>query len=133
MKGGLTKRQIKKIWTMAYRYKIDPEHLRLAVKSVTGHESIRSLSKRKASRFIEEITAKGGVEAFSQGAFLFDRGTRAQLLLIRELGTQSGWNEKQVTGLARRMYGVSSVEHLTVKQASGVIEALKAITLRKAG
>jgi hypothetical protein len=43
-----------------------------------------------------------------------------------------GWSFERVAGLARRMYGVPHVLDLTIRQASGLIQALKVIAAREA-
>jgi hypothetical protein len=51
-------------------------------------------------------------------------------LLVR-LADEMGWGPERLPALARRMYGAGAIRDLTVRQASGLIEALKAIAKRR--
>ncbi|HXZ24621.1 MAG TPA: phage protein GemA/Gp16 family protein, partial [Nitrospiria bacterium] len=102
--------------------------------AVSGQTSLRRLTRGQASRLIEGL--QGTVpDAESFRAGLVNREGRlsaAQQRLIDRLAGELGWRARQVTGLARRMYGRVASKSLTRSQASGLIEALKAMEQRRA-
>jgi hypothetical protein len=57
--------------------------------------------------------------------------TRAQQALLARLAAVLEWPPERLPALARRMYGAGALRELTVKQASGLIEALKAMAKRQ--
>ena len=61
-----------------------------------------------------------------------DRISSGQTWKLNQLATELGWSERQVVGLAQRMYGRVRRESLTRRQAAGLIEALKAVCVRAA-
>lgn len=135
--GLITPRQIRAIWALANRIGWDEETLRKKMESHSGKRSIRSLSRQEARNLIEELFLKvsGPViqhEFTRQKDISRGIATPAQLALIRELGERIEWNEWRILRLAYRMYHVSQLVELEVRQASGLIEALKAIASRHA-
>ena len=104
------------------------------VESSTGKKSIRSLSKQEAREIIEDLLLKGGgADLISQEAIgEKGRGTRAQMVFIGALSRHMGWDQRRLQRLAQRMYGVRQLADLRVRQASGLIEALKAMKMRLA-
>jgi len=108
--------------------------LREWVEAVSGQAALRRMTSGQASELIEGL--QGGLS--DAGAFRAslvdhaDRMTGAQQRLIDRLAGGLGWSVRQVTGLARHMYGRWPSESLTRLQASGLIEALKAIARRRA-
>jgi hypothetical protein len=128
----ISKKQIKAIWALAHREGLEEEELRKLVESFTGKKSIRSLSQQEAGEIIEDLLLKGVKAgwAFQRAMDKEKRGTRAQIAFIGGLSRQIGWDQSQALGLARRMYGVQELTNLKVNEASGLIEALKAIRRR---
>jgi hypothetical protein len=57
--------------------------------------------------------------------------TRAQQALLARLADELEWPPERLPALVRRMYGTHALRELTVKQASGLIEALKAMLGRR--
>lgn len=131
-KKGITKQQIRMIWALCHRLGMDEQTLHGLAQTVTGVSSIRQLSRPQAARLIEMLLTKAGfkTQTFPRRPGL---NTPHQLAYIEGLTTQLGWRERQTRGLARRMYRVRRLKDLGVRQASGLIEALKAIRLRKTG
>jgi len=127
-------RQIQMIWALSHRRGMAEPALREWVEAVSGQTSLRRLTRGQASRLIEGL--QGTVpDAASFRAGLVNREGRvsaAQQRLIDRLAGELGWGARQVTGLARRMYGRVPSESLTQSQASGLIEALKAMEQRRA-
>lgn len=120
----VTPKQIKALWAKAGRARIPERELRGWAYSRTGKRSIRALSKREASRLIGELH---DVEAGQVGLLSSDRMTAAQAGWIGALGGMIGWDERQLVGLARKMYHGKGMRALSRREASGLIEALKAI------
>jgi hypothetical protein len=52
------------------------------------------------------------------------------MILMEGLSRQMGWDLQRLLRLARKMYGAGNLVDLKVRQASGLIEALKAIKRR---
>ena len=130
----ISKQQIKAIWALAHRAGLEEEELRELVESFTGEKSIRSLSQEEAGEIIEDLLLKGGETdwAFREAIGAKERGTQAQMAFIGGLSRQMGWDQSRTLRLARRMYGVQELMNLKTRQASGLIEALKAIRRRRA-
>ena len=132
--GLISTKQIKAIWALSHRAQLQEENLRILVESSTGKKSIRSLSKQEAREIIEDLLFKaGGQELISQEATGKEgRVTRAQVVFIGVLSSQIRWDQWRVLRLAQRMYGVRQLKDLKVREASGLIEALKAMKRRVA-
>ncbi len=128
----ITKKQLKTIWALAHRAGLKEEELHILMKSVFGKSSVRSLTKHEAGRVVEHLLHKGE-EKYTISKRMMDRKegtTTAQVAFIERLTVQMGWSQNYLRGLARRMYGVRQLKDLNVRQASGLIEALKAIKFR---
>jgi hypothetical protein len=127
-------RQIRMIWALSHQRGMAGPALRDWVETVKGQPSLRRLTRRRASRLIEGL--QGTVpNAASFSADLIIRGNRmtaAQGRLVDRLAGELEWRARQVTGLARHLYGLVPGESLTHSQASGLIEALKAMERRRA-
>ena len=55
-----------------------------------------------------------------------------QMVFMGALSNQIGWDQWRVLRLAQRMYGIRQLKDLKVREASGLIEALKAMKRRRA-
>lgn len=127
-----TVRQLRMIWALSHQRGFDEPTLRQWITAASGQPSLRRLTVGEASQLIDGLQHPAwDLEAFqsllTQRA---DRMTAVQERFIARLAAVIGWSEPQVTGLARRMYHRSRRESLTRAQASGLIEALKAIHRR---
>jgi len=128
------RQHIKMIWALSHERGLTAAALREWIEAVSGQTSLRSLTSGQASQLIEGLqdTSKD-VSAFrSNVAKRADRMTVAQQWLIKLLAGELGWSAHQVRGLVQHMYGRSPGETLTRFQASGLIEALKAMGRRTA-
>jgi Bacteriophage Mu, GemA protein len=127
----ISKQQIRAIWALCHRLGLDEQSLHGLAQAITGVSSIRQLSSSQATRLIDLLLAKTG---FKTRDFPRRPGfnTPHQLAYIQGLAAQLGWDEPHTLGLARRMYHVRRLRDLGIRQASGLIEALKAIQERKA-
>jgi len=130
--GLISMRQLKAIWALAHRAGFKKEDLYALVESLSGKKSIRFLNTQEARRVIEDLLlkAEGGDLRSLEAAGQEGTMTRAQMALIGILSRQIGWNSWRLLRLARRMYGVGNLVDLKVRQASGLIEALKVIRRR---
>jgi|GEM_PF-1843179 len=126
---GISTRQLRAIWALARCAHLNEGELHAKVSALSGKGSIRALTRRQAGRIIERLQREVGSASTAER-----RGetTRFQVSLIEILGKAMGWETDRVLGLAHKMYGVDRLEGLTVIQASGLIEALKAIRGRRA-
>jgi hypothetical protein len=128
----ITKKQLRAIWALAHRTGLNEEDLHVRTELFFGKNSIRSLTKQEASRVVEYLLQKGEVMEKIPERIVDIEGiiTRAQIMLIEKLTDQMGWSVRHLNGLAQKMYGARELGGLNVRQASGLIEALKAIKLR---
>jgi AraC-like DNA-binding protein len=136
MKGTTrqTRQQIKMIWALSHQRGLTAAALREWIEAVSGQASLRGLTSGQASQLIDGLLDQSkDVDAFrSNLARRVNHMTVAQQWLIKLLAGELGLSAHQVTGLVQHMYGRSPSEPLTRVQASGVIEALKAIRRRTA-
>jgi hypothetical protein len=123
--SGITSRQLKALWALSHRAGLDDRELHELVAARTGHASVRELLQSEAGALIEELAAK--VEGKPVAAPRPGAATRAQQAMLDRLAGEMGWSLARLPALARRMYGAQTIRDLTVKQASGLIEALKAM------
>jgi len=120
----ITPRQIKALWGGAARVHVPEGVLRDWVTTRTAKRSIRALTKVEASRLIGELL---DVEAGLAEGLSTNRMTAAQVAWIRVHAEMMGWDERRVFGLSGKMYHGKGIRVLSRKEASGLIEALKAI------
>jgi hypothetical protein len=131
-KGLISIRQLKAIWALAHRAGFTEEDLHSLVESFSGKKSIRSLNRQEARQVIEDLLFKvegsdlPSLEATGEEGKI----TRAQMILMEGLSRPMGWDLQRLLRLARKMYGAGNLVDLKVRQASGLIEALKAIKRR---
>jgi len=126
---GISSRQLKAIWALSHRVGLDDAELHALVAARTGRVSLRELRRTEAAAVIDELLAKGSgrTPTPQKGGFV----TRAQQTLLARLAAELEWPPERLPALARRMYGTRVIGDLTVKQASGLIEALKSIIQRR--
>jgi AraC-like DNA-binding protein len=129
-----TRQQIKMIWALSHQRGLTAAALREWIEAVNGQTSLRRLTSGQASQLIDGLLDRSkDVGAFrSNLATRINHMTVAQQWLIKLLAGELGLSAPQVTGLVQHMYGRSPSESLTRVQASGVIEALKAMRRRTA-
>jgi hypothetical protein len=127
-----TTQQFRMIWLLSHQRGVAELALRKWIEAVSGQTSLRRLTTSQASQLIEGLqdTSKDVTAFCASLAERTDRMTAAQQQLIGQLAGTLGWSTHQVRGLAQHMYGRSPGESLTRFQASGLIEALKAMKRR---
>lgn len=121
------------IWALSHQRGLTATALRKWIEAVSGQTSLRRLTPGQASQLIEGLqdTSKDVGVFRSNLAKRANRMTVAQQWLIKLLAGELGWSARQVGVLVQYMYGRPG-KALTRVQASGVIEALKAIERRTA-
>ena len=129
----ITKQQLKAIWAIAHQLGFDEKELHACVEVLTGRRSIRHLTRSQAARVIDRLLQRGGVgnRIPSAGPGLKETATKAQWSMIDRLLQQAGWDSSRLLRLARRMYGIRTLDELGIREASGLIEAFKAIEKRR--
>jgi hypothetical protein len=123
------RQHIKLIWALSHQRGLTAAALREWIEAVSGQTSLRRLTFRQALRLIDGLqdTSKDAGAFRSNLAARAGHMTVAQQWLITLLAGELGWRAHQVGGLVQHLYGRSPVESLTRVQASGLIEALKAM------
>lgn len=101
----------------------------------TGKESLRKLSQGElnmVARVLQNL--KDSTRRPGQGKRTDEGGDPRTVELRRKiyhLMKELAWNEKQVNGLARRMFQIDRIEWLTPAQCGKLVEAMKAILARE--
>jgi hypothetical protein len=124
----ITSRQLKALWALAHRAGMDDREVHELVASRTGRASVRELTRAEAGGLIDELSAK--LEGRSLRPQRPGGITRSQEARLARIANEMEWAPERVAGLARRMYGVQHVLDLTIRQASGLIQALQVIAAR---
>ena len=88
---------------------------------VCGVRSAKELDDRKFLRLMRAFAASPAYRVNSQGL------TFRQLLYIRSLKAQTGWDDAHFTNFLKKYYHVDTIEMLSKPEASKVINALKNI------
>jgi hypothetical protein len=120
---------LKAIWALSHRVGLDDGELHALVAARTGRVSLRELQRAEAATVIDELLAK--VSGRAPAPQRVGAVTRPQQALLARLADELEWPPERLPALARRMYGASAIRELTVKQASGLIEALKSMIHRR--
>jgi len=132
----ITEKQLKMIWTLARQLGMDSELLHTMVFDVTGKDSLKKLTVPEAVGVIDGLVDDGArirrkrKKRVKVGPNVIELLTGEQIRLIEYLVDQLGWdNPKQLTGFNRRV--IKKERICTIKEASKIIEGLKAILGRK--
>lgn len=140
--GKINQAQIKKLWATAaelWPREDIKEMLYGLVQRLTGSSSISSLTMDQGKRVIDELEKFLGRGDKSRkfprrraaAAPGGPRGaTEQQLWKVRDLAEKLGWDEKRLTGFAKKYYRVDKVEWLTYAMAQACTEGLKAMLAR---
>jgi hypothetical protein len=129
----ITKPQLRTIWMLSHRRNMNESMLRRWVTAVSGQTSLRRLTVAEAAQLIDVLwNPLATMEVLGrEAAQHHDLVSHSQQWMINRLAAKLGWNRHQVMGLAQRMYGRLRRESLNQEEASGLIEALKAIRDRQ--
>lgn len=133
-RGTNSSKQLRAIWGLASRLGITSTELHMRVESIAGKKSIQLLSSEEAQKIIGDLLSRADPYPLGMKEEAEERVgvTTAQTAFIIDLTRQIGWKLNRVEGLAKKMFGIPQISDLTVRQASGLIEALKAIRNRRA-
>ncbi len=118
-----TASQIRKIHALANEVGIDNDTLHSHIYNITKKKSIKELNITDAINVIDSLqTSEKGRMTWKQRRFIFF--LFFQLKWVDEKGMP---DEKIITGFVKKQANVISIDWLTQKQASVVIDAMKAI------
>lgn len=130
--ANITKMQISKIWTTAKELGWDKDLLYCAVNRISGGDSISELTKHQAIQLIEYLLSQ-----LSQRKATKDTrpgmATEKQIRLINKLASDLGWDDdpRRLQGFIKKYSKIDSPKWMTVKMASNIIQALKAMVARQ--
>ncbi len=129
----ISRRQLKAIWALSHRLELDEPDLRSMIRQLTGKESMRTLTRLEAREVLDlllertrSVDSAGKEDDRHRGG-----ATGAQMALLLSLAEEIHWDADRTLRLARNMYHVARLDDLKIRQASGLIEALKAIKNRR--
>lgn len=111
----ITNGQLSKIYVLAKENGLDNEILHDLVKAMFNKTSLKNLSFVQAGKVIERLDGKNSQENY-----------------IKSLERQIGWakNPERLKGFIKSMFKKDSVNKLTKKEKSTLIEALKSMKSR---
>ena len=117
----LDRRKIALIHIVKKELKIGDEEYRCILKRIAGVESSRDLDENKFRKLMYFFVRSDyyRVNAFGM--------TLKQKLFIKALARQLGWDPDHLTNFIRKYYRREGLDFLTRKEASNLIESLKAI------
>ena len=113
------------------REDVEGDILRPLVRRLTGQESTTRLTMRQAAAVIADLEARVARVRKSGDAIQDGEVTRAQSDLIADLWCQLGWGLRQQRAFCVRQFGAQVVYPRNSADAAGLIEALKAMILRR--
>ncbi len=130
MVSKATPAQLRKIYVLARENGMDSDLLHLHVSRIAGKNSLSRISITEAVKVIDSLSGKKkGRE---------ERITARQEWKIKDLAKAMGWknekgeaDEKRLDGFLRERTGVEHYKWLTKNEASGIIEAFKAMLERQ--
>ena len=118
-----TPAQLRKIHVLASEKDIDNDTLHTYVFNITGKKSLKELSITDAVKIIDSIQGnEDGRITWKQKRFIFSLARQ-----LRWLDEDGNTDMKAVRSFIRRQTDIGTEQWLTQKQASEVIEAMKAI------
>ena len=136
---SITKRQLKLIWVLGRDLGMNGDRLHEFALAVTGRDSIKILSLEEAKEIIEALVRAGAkikkkkTSPRDLADNVVEIVTADQMNHIRYLEKQLGWqaNPDRLNGFLKRTIKKDRIR--TKRDASKVIEGLKAILNRKTG
>lgn len=128
--ANITKMQISKIWATAKELGWDKDLLYCAVSRISGGNSISELTKHQAIQLIEYLLSQKKVVVRETRPGM---ATEKQIRLINKLAGELGWDDdpKRLQGFIKKYSKVDNPKWMTVKMASNIIQALKAMIARQ--
>lgn len=128
------KNQLRAIWAQTHQMGLNEKSLRQFVESETGKKSLRSLTPVEAQKILFHLRQKrlNKIRKEEKGSEGLNYISEFQISFIHGLTREVDWDRSRIQRLTQRMYGLKELEKMNKKQASGLIEALKAIKNRRA-
>lgn len=125
--AGITKKQIAKVWATAKEISLEDDLLYCAVLRISGNTSMSELTKVQGAELIDYLIAQKTSKTIRPGM-----ATEKQLWLINKLAEELGWADDptRLQKFIRKYAKVDSPKWITVKMASNIIQALKAMVQR---
>lgn len=119
---------MRRLWAVAREYGVDKDMLHTLCKEELNEEHISMLSDRQARYLTLRVQGKDAVKPSPRGMI-----TAEQKKYIRDLEIKLGWadNPARLAGFIKKYAKTTLLDWLTVRQASKVIEGLKALSERK--
>lgn len=121
---------LKKLYAVSKEYGIDNDLLHDMVFSEFGSDSLKRLSDSQGLAIIERISGK---KQYYKKCSPKGMASESQKKYISDMSYKLGWgdNVQRLSGFLKKYAGVESVEWLTIKGASKVIEGMKKMIERK--
>lgn len=117
----------KKLWGVCREYGVDSETLHQIAKNELKLDHISECSTQEFLYLIDRVCGKKAVPPSPRGMV-----SPAQKALILHLAEVLGWDDQaRLAGFIRKYAKVHSVDWLTKRQASAVIEGLKKLEKKK--
>jgi hypothetical protein len=125
--ASITKKQIAKTWALTRELKWSEDLLYCAVYRISGGKSISGLTKQQGIELIDYLISQKQNTKYRPGM-----ATQKQIWLINKLADELGWSStpKRLQRFIRKYAKVDNPNWLTVRMASNIIEALKAMVKR---
>ena len=125
--GGLDRKKLALIHIVKKELGIGDEDYQCLLKRIAGVESAKDLDQAGFRKMMRFFVRSDYFRANSFGM------TLKQKLFIKALASQLGWEETHLTNFIRKYYQREGLEALTRKEASKLIESLKAVRAHEAG
>jgi hypothetical protein len=119
--GGLDRKKLALIHVVKKELKLSDPDYRCILRRIAGVESARDLDEAGFRKMMRFFVRSDYFRANSFGM------TLKQKLFIKALVSQLGWEETHLTNFVRKYYQKDGLDALDRKDASKLIESLKAI------
>jgi hypothetical protein len=119
--GGLDRKKLALIHIVKKELGIGDEDYRCLLRRIAGVESSKDLDEAGFRKMMRFFVRSDYFRANSFGM------TLKQKLFIKALASQLGWEETHLTNFIHKYYQRPGLDHLDRKEASKLIESLKAI------
>ena len=119
--GGLDRKKLALIHIVKKELEISDEDYRCILKRIAGVDSSKDLDEAGFRKLMRFFVRSDYFRANSFGM------TLKQKLFIKALASQLGWEETHLTNFIHKYYQRPDLDHLNRKEASKLIESLKAI------
>jgi len=124
--GGLDRKKLALIHIVKKELGIGDEDYHCLLRRIAGVESAKGLDEAGFRKLMRFFVRSDYFRANSFGM------TLKQKLFVKSLASQLGWEETHLTNFIHKYYQRPDLDHLNRKEASKLIESLKAIRERGA-